>query len=118
MRVGLERLDRRRVAQARLDRLHGHAGYSFELLGRPVYEASDFPTFTGTTGAANILVVGDWSNYIIFDRIGSTRVELVPHLLGSNGRPTGQRGILAYFRTGADVASTGANPGFKLLINS
>ena len=94
------------------------AGYSFELLGRPVYEASDFPTFTGTTGAANILVVGDWSNYIIFDRIGSTRVELVPHLLGSNGRPTGQRGILAYFRTGADVASTGANPGFKLLINS
>ena len=94
------------------------AGYSFELLGRPVYEASDFPTFTGTTGAANILVVGDWSNYIIFDRLGSTRVELVPHLLGSNGRPTGQRGILAYFRTGADVASTGANPGFKLLINS
>ncbi|MFM7270174.1 MAG: hypothetical protein ACKO2C_00875 [Actinomycetes bacterium] len=70
------------------------------------------------TGAANILVVGDWSNYVIFDRIGSTRVELVPHLLGTNGRPTGQRGVYAYFRTGSDVASTGANPGFKLLINS
>ena len=71
-----------------------------------------------TTGAATILVVGDWSNYIIFDRIGSTRVELVPHVFGTNGRPTGQRGVYAYFRTGADVTSTGANPGFKLLINS
>lgn len=94
------------------------AGYSFELLGRPVYEASAFPTFTGTTSAANILVVGDWSNYIVFDRLASTRVELVPHIFGTNGRPTGQRGVFAYFRTGADVASTGANPGFKLLQNT
>ena len=44
--------------------------YTFPLLGRPVYENSGFPDFTGTTGAANILVVGDFSNYVIADRIG------------------------------------------------
>jgi len=94
------------------------ADYRFQLLGRPVYDQSDFPVFTGTTGAANILVVGDWSNYIIFDRLAGTRVELVQHLFdATNNRPTGQRGLLAWWRTGADVASTGTTPGFKLLQN-
>ena len=94
--------------------------YAFQLLGRPVYEASDFPNFTGTTGAANICVVGDFSNFVIFDRVGSGRVELVPHLFDvTNNRPTGQRGLYAHYRVGADlIAPSATEPGFRLLQNT
>ncbi|MCC5949292.1 MAG: phage major capsid protein [Nitriliruptoraceae bacterium] len=71
------------------------------LLRRPLHEVSemaDDPTVEG----ANIMVVGDLSNYIIVDRIGST-MEMVPHLFGEEGRPTGQRGALLWWRVGADV---------------
>jgi HK97 family phage major capsid protein len=40
--------------------------------------------------------------YRIVDRVGLT-VELVAHLFGANRRPTGQRGLYAYARTGAAV---------------
>jgi HK97 family phage major capsid protein len=89
--------------------------YNFAVLGRPVYENSGFPDFTGTTGAANILVAGDFRNYVIFDRIGS-RTELVPHLFatGSN-RPSGQRGLLFWWRVGGKTVNTNA---FRLLLNA
>ena len=90
------------------------APYSFALLGKPYYENSGFPTFTGTTGASNILVVGDFRNYVIFDRIGS-RVELVPHLLGSNRLPNGKRGLVFWWRVGADSVNDAA---FRLLLNA
>jgi predicted phage gp36 major capsid-like protein len=48
---------------------------------------------------------------VIADRIGTT-VEFVPHLFGSNRRPTNQRGWLAYVRHGAAVVNSGA---FRLL---
>lgn len=90
------------------------APYNFQVLGRPYYENSGFPTFTGTTGAANILVVGDFRNYVIFDRIGS-RVEFIPHMLGSTRRPNGQRGLYFWWRVGAKTVNTA---GFKLLLNA
>jgi HK97 family phage major capsid protein len=47
-------------------------------------------------------VAGDFAQYAIVDRIGST-VEIVPHLFTtSHNRPIGQRGTLLWFRTGAD----------------
>jgi hypothetical protein len=49
--------------------------------------------------------------FVIVDRIGST-LELVPHLVGSNRRPTGQRGALLWFRTGSNVVVPQA---FRLL---
>jgi HK97 family phage major capsid protein len=88
------------------------APYSFALLGKPVYENSGFPDFTGTTGVANILAVGDFRNYVVFDRVGS-RVEFVPHLLGNTG-PTGQRGLWFWWRTGGNSVNSKA---FKLLRN-
>lgn len=88
--------------------------YSFQVLGRPYYENSGFPDFTGTTGAANIMVVGDFRNYVIFDRIGS-RVEFIPHLMGSNNRPSGQRGLYFWWRVGGKTVN--AN-GFRLLLNA
>ena len=57
---------------------------------------------TSATEANYLLVLGDWSQFLIADRIG-TRVELVPHVFGSSHRPTGQRGFFAWFRTGSDV---------------
>lgn len=90
------------------------APYDFPLLGKPAFEHSGFPDFTGTTGAANIMVVGDFRNYVVFDRIGS-RVEFVPHLMGANGRPNGSRGLWFWWRTGADSVNDNA---FRLLLNA
>jgi HK97 family phage major capsid protein len=85
------------------------------LLGRPIEEASYFPDFTGTTGAGNILTVGDYRNYVIADRVGSTRVELVPHLFHTaNNRPSGQRGWFAWKRVGGKCVMP---EGFRLLQN-
>jgi HK97 family phage major capsid protein len=88
--------------------------YNFQVLGRPYYENSGFPDFTGTTGAANILVVGDFRNYVIFDRVGS-RVEFVPHMLGSNRLPNGRRGLYFWWRVGGKTVNTNA---FRLLLNA
>jgi HK97 family phage major capsid protein len=84
------------------------------LFGRPVVTTDYAPEFTGTTGAANILVVGDFSNFVIAQRAGMT-VELVSHLFGTtNARPTGQRGWFAYARHGFDSVN---DLGFRLLQN-
>lgn len=58
-----------------------------------------------------VLLYGDFTNFVIVDRIGTT-LELVPHLFGANQRPTGQRGALLWFRTGSDVVVPNA---FRLL---
>lgn len=84
------------------------------LNGKQVLTSDYAPTFTGTTGAANILVVGDFSNYLVAQRIGMS-VQLVPFLFGTtNNRPTGQRGWYAYARVGADSIN---DLGFRLLQN-
>ena len=72
------------------------------LLRKPIHEVSgldDDPTSTG----AHPLLVGDFAaGYTVVDRLGAS-VELVPHLFGANGRPTGQRGFFFVWRTGADL---------------
>ena len=77
---------------------------SGRLLNRPLSEASHMATAGATTGAGNdaVLLYGDFQQFLIVDRIGTT-IELVPHLFGANHRPTGQRGALLWFRTGSDV---------------
>jgi HK97 family phage major capsid protein len=81
------------------------------LLGKPIYEAEDMDGTVNATQENYIAVFGDFENFVIADRIGST-VEFIPHLFGATRRPTGQRGWYAYYRTGSGVT----NPaGFKLL---
>lgn len=76
-------------------------GQPQQLLGQPIYEAYSM-TSTVTTGS-NILLCGDFSQYLIFDRVGTT-LEYVPNIFDTtSGRPTGQRGWLAHWRVGADV---------------
>jgi HK97 family phage major capsid protein len=81
------------------------------LLGRPALEVE---AMDSTYGANEnyCLIFGDFDNYVIADRIGTT-VEFIPHLFATgNNRPSGQRGWFAYFRMGADSVNDGA---FRLL---
>jgi HK97 family phage major capsid protein len=75
------------------------------LLGKPFYEASEFPD-VHTTGT-KFLFYGDFSRYVIAERIG-LQVELVPHVFGANQRPTGQRGLYAFWRNGAKLVDANA----------
>jgi HK97 family phage major capsid protein/HK97 family phage prohead protease len=84
-------------------------GMPNELLGYPAYEASAMATAL-TTGQL-ILLMGDFSQFLIVDRVGMS-VELVPHLLGSNRRPTGERGIYAIWRNSSKILTDAA---FRLL---
>lgn len=83
------------------------------LLGRRAYEAEAMDSVGDTAGASNdnVLIYGDFSNYVVADRIGMT-VELIQHLVGANQRPTGQRGWYAYYRVGADSVNDDA---FRML---
>jgi HK97 family phage major capsid protein len=75
------------------------------LLGKPWYENSNMDGAYNAAATANnyVMVYGDVrAGFIIVDRVGAT-VELVPHLFGANGRPTGQRGLILWKRTGSEV---------------
>jgi HK97 family phage major capsid protein len=73
-----------------------------KALGWPVYENSSMDgTLSG--GAADYLVLsGDFQQFAIVDRVG-TSIEVIQNLLGTNHRPTGQRGFLMHYRVGSDV---------------
>jgi len=81
------------------------------LLSKTVLESEDMDGVINSSAENYVLVFGDFDNYVIADRIGTT-VEFVPHLFGSNHRPTNQRGWLAYTRHGADSVNDGA---FRML---
>lgn len=83
------------------------------LLGSPVYESSSMTEALNTT-TNNAIVYGDFSNFVIADRIG-TVVEFIPHLFAAgNGRPSGQRGWYTYHRVGSDSVNDAA---FTLGVN-
>ncbi len=76
------------------------------FLGLPVREWANMAT--GTADGAQILIAGDVREaYTIVDRIGMS-VELVPHVFGSSHRPTGERGLFAFWRVGAAVVNANA----------
>ena len=88
------------------------AGTPAELIGYEFYENSALDATsdinTGATADNFVLVLGDWRNYKIVDRVG-LNWELVPHLFATgNNRPSGQRGFLAWGRTGADSVNDNA----------
>jgi HK97 family phage major capsid protein len=80
------------------------------LLARPVHELSNMAAAISANN--NLLVYGDFSQYVITQRVGSS-LELIPHLFGSNRRPTGQRGAWLWARYGADSINDAA---FRMLV--
>jgi len=79
-----------------------------EMLGRPKVELSTMSTGVTTSGQ-KIMMLGDFkAGYLIADRLGM-QVELIPHLVGATNRfPTGQRGLVAIWRTGGGVVAANA----------
>ncbi len=79
-----------------------------QLLGRPALESENMDGTITALATNNVLIFGDFSNYVIADRVGMT-VETIPHLFATqNNRPTGQRGFYAFYRLGADSVNDGA----------
>jgi HK97 family phage major capsid protein len=84
-----------------------------QLIGYEAYQASDMVASLSAATASNdsALVLGDFSQYVVADRIG---VSLVyePLVKGASFRPTGQVGWYATWRVGGEVL---VNDAFRLL---
>lgn len=88
-------------------------GTPSRLLDYATYEYSAMTT--AATSNASIVTIGDFSMYLIVDKIG-LNVEVIPHLFATaNNRPSGQRGLYAYFRNSAIVLDQVAFKTLKLL---
>lgn len=84
------------------------------LKGREAYENDYFDDLPSDTTAANLLVVGDWRNFLVAQRAGMS-IELVQHVLDvTNNMPTGERAWFAWARVGSDSINDLA---FRLLQN-
>jgi len=77
------------------------------LNGKRVVTSDYAPTWTGTD-AASILVVGDFREFLVAQRVGMV-VEYIPHVFsGTAGRPIAARGLYARARYGSNVTMAGA----------
>jgi HK97 family phage major capsid protein len=85
------------------------AGRGGDFLGRPKVEWSTMhQSTTSPPTGSKIMIGGDWATaYRVVDRMGMS-AEIVSHLVGANHRPTGQRGIFCWWRTGAAVVAQNA----------
>lgn len=77
--------------------------------GYPKYELSTMATTT--TSNSLVMLQGDFNQFLIVDRVGMG-IELIPHVLGSNQRPTGQRGVFALWFNSSKILADNA---FRLL---
>ena len=63
---------------------------------------------TAVESANKIAIYGNIAaGFTIVDRIGMA-VELIPTLFGASKRPTGQKGLFAFWRTGSKVVNAAA----------
>lgn len=79
-----------------------------QLLGKGIYESSSMASVLTTT--SKIMVFGDFSQYYIVDRVG-TSIIYEPMITGTGASanlPTGQSGWFMFWRVGADAAVPGA----------
>ena len=86
-------------------------GQPKQLLG---YNSMEADQMDGTFGSGEnyVLILGDFTDFWIVDRVGLS-IELVPHLFATaNNRPSGQRGLYAWWRTGSDSVNDRA---FRML---
>jgi HK97 family phage major capsid protein len=82
-----------------------NSGIGQPLLDSPVVKSSAMAS--AQTSGTKLIVLGDFSQYVIYDRIG-IQVEFIDNVVDGSGLPTGQRGIIAYKRNGADVTDLDA----------
>lgn len=83
-----------------------------ELLGYPAHEASAMDSLGTSSG--RVLLLGDFSQFLIVDRLGMT-VEVNPHIVDpTTGRWTGQRAIVAVWRNSSLILVHNA---FRVLVD-
>ena len=75
------------------------------LLGSQIAASSDM--VSATTSGNVLIVLGDWSQFVIYDRLG-VQVEFVPQVVDGSGLPLAQRGLVAHKRVGSDVTDVNA----------
>jgi HK97 family phage major capsid protein len=76
---------------------------SDRFLGRPVVDDDDMPSTQTTTANDNEIIFGDFGQFVIVDKPGSMRVELIPHMFNTaNNLPDGRRGLYCWWRTGSE----------------
>jgi HK97 family phage major capsid protein len=76
-----------------------------DLLGSPTVACSDMSS--ATTSGTVLIVLGDFSRFLIYDRLGTT-VEFIQNVVDGSGLPTGTRGLVAHKRVGSDVLDLNA----------
>ncbi|NUT53687.1 MAG: phage major capsid protein [Saccharothrix sp.] len=87
-------------------------GQPSQLLGHDVNNASAMDGTINATQDNYVAILGDWKFFWIVDRLGFS-TELIPHLFHTgNNRPSGQRGVFAYWRNGSDSVNDRA---FRML---
>lgn len=83
-------------------------GQPERLLGGGIFESTTVAAYTGAAAGQLVAVYGDFKQYAIVDRIGMS-VLYEPMVKDvTTGRPTGQGGWFAFWRTGADALVPGA----------
>jgi len=75
------------------------------LLGSPIVSSSDMAS--ATTSGNVLAILGDFSQFVIYDRIG-TVLEFIQNVVDTSGIPTGQRGLVAHKRVGSDCTDINA----------
>lgn len=75
------------------------------LLGSPNKQSSAMSA--ATTSGTVLMVLGDFSQFVVYDRIG-TSVEFMQNVVDGSGLPTGQRGLVAHKRVGSDCTDINA----------
>lgn len=88
------------------------AGQPERLIGYPIHESTTMASAL-TTGS-KILLFGDWSQYVVVDRVGVS-VLYEPLVKGANQRPTGQAGWFAFWRVGAGLPVGTASNAMRVL---
>lgn len=74
-----------------------------QILSHPLVTSFTAPNVFQTTTVDNLLVFGDFRNFLIVDKPGSTSIEFIPHLFNtSNNLPDGRRAWYMHFREGSD----------------
>jgi HK97 family phage major capsid protein len=75
---------------------------------RPVYESDDAPSTQTTTALDDEVLFGDFSQFVIVDRLGAS-AEFIPHLFNTaNNLPDGRRAVYFHWRSGSDVTNADA----------
>lgn len=82
-----------------------NAGQGAPLLGSPIAASSDMSS--ATTSGTVLIILGDFSRFLVYDRIG-TSVEFVQNVVDGSGLPTGTRGLIAHKRVGSDCLDLNA----------